>query len=68
MNEIQNKLLYFKTKTKFEEALSNPGIAETSIAFIEDTRSIYTHGTYFNTSTSDISNVVGWYLYNYYTK
>lgn len=46
MNEIKNNLIFFKTQTAFEDAL--PNIADTSVAFIKDTRKIYTHGIYFD--------------------
>lgn len=68
---ITNNFLYFKTKKSFQESLSE--IKNTSIAFIEDSSEIYTHGNFFrNTyncpgtfqttegwSTTDVESIVG---------
>ena len=68
---ITNNFLYFKTKKSFQESLSE--IKNTSIAFIEDSSEIYTHGNFFsntyqcpgalqvltNWSTTDVESIVG---------
>lgn len=60
---IDNKLIYFKTNSAFQKAKTNPGIANTSIAFIEDTKTIYTHGVEYNTNnTSYIDAVLAQYV------
>lgn len=68
---ITNNFLYFKTKKSFQESLSE--IKNTSIAFIEDSSEIYTHGNFFSNtyqcpgafqttegwSTTDVESIVG---------
>lgn len=47
---ISNRFAYFKTLVAFQAALTDPGIPNTTIVFIEDTKQIYTHGIYFDCS------------------
>lgn len=42
---IDKKLIHFKTKDKFNEQKDAGNIKETSIVFIKDSNSIYTHNT-----------------------
>lgn len=49
---IENTLLYFKTKTAFNTQLEADNIKNDSITFIQDTRQICTHGTYFDCDNS----------------
>lgn len=49
---ISNRFAYFKTLAAFQAALTDPGIPNTTIVFIEDTKQIYTHGIYFDCSQS----------------
>lgn len=43
---IENNLVYFKTRQAFENAL--PNIADSCVVFVEEGRTIYTHGVEFN--------------------
>ena len=64
---IQNKLLHFETRAAFEAAKRYPGIADTSIAFVKEGRTIYTHGVEYNASASvDIDSTIQQYLENLY--
>lgn len=49
-NIINNNFLFFKTQEAFERERKN--ISPTSIVFIKDSQTIYTHNTYFGLSTS----------------
>lgn len=49
---IEHKLLYYPRKAQFEQEKDN--IADTSIAFIEDSGTIYTHKNYFGGSSSGV--------------
>lgn len=49
---ISNRFAYFKTLVAFQAALTEPGIPNTTIVFIADTKQIYTHGIYFDCSQS----------------
>lgn len=49
--------IYAKEKSLFEEALSNGEVLDEAIVFIEDTKEIWNHGTYFDGSTFDSSNI-----------
>lgn len=40
--------IYAKEKSLFEEALNNGEVLDEAIAFIEDTKEIWTHGSYFS--------------------
>lgn len=42
-----NKLLHFKTKNRFEQAIQNDEIPEGSIAFIQEGTDVYTHSTLY---------------------
>ena len=55
--------IYAKEKSLFEKALSNGEVLDEAIVFIEDTKEIWNHGTYFDGSTFDPSN-----LENYVTE
>lgn len=52
--------IYAKRKSLFEEKLNNGEVLDESIAFIEDTKEIWNHGTYFATrlSIDEIENIV----------
>ena len=54
---INKKLIHFKTKQKFNEELAKGNILNTSIIFIQDTKEIYTHGTYYDGSKLDIDDL-----------
>lgn len=43
---INNKLVFFRTRQAFEDA--KPNIADTSVVFVEEGKTIYTHGVEFN--------------------
>lgn len=47
---ITNRFAYFKTLVAFQAALTDPGIPDTTIVFIADTKQIYTHKVYFDCS------------------
>lgn len=49
---ISNRFAYFKTLVAFQAALTDPGIPDTTIVFIADTKQIYTHKIYFDCSQS----------------
>lgn len=49
---IENTLLHFKTKTAFNTQLEADNIKNDSITFIQDTKQIWTHGTYFDCDNS----------------
>lgn len=51
------KFIYAKEKSLFETALSNGEVLDEAIVFIEDTKEIWNHGTYFDGSTFDSSNI-----------
>jgi hypothetical protein len=50
MNEeaIKYRFLYYKTQAAFDSDLENEKITDDSIVFIEDSKKIWTHGTYFS--------------------
>lgn len=52
--------IYAKQKSLFEEALNNGEVLNEAIVFIEDTKEIWNHGTYFATQLSidEIENIV----------
>ena len=52
--------IYAKQKSLFEEKLNNGEVLDEAIVFIEDTREIWNHGTYFATgkSAEEIENIV----------
>ncbi len=45
--------IYSKKKSSFESALNNEEVLDGAIAFIEDTKQIWTRGTYFDCSAID---------------
>lgn len=45
-----NNFIYSETKDLFEEKLNAGEILDEAIVFIEDTKEIWNHGTYFNSS------------------
>lgn len=45
-----NNFIYAKQKSLFEEKLANQEVPTRAIVFIEDTKEIWNHGTYFNCS------------------
>ena len=49
--------IYAKQKSLFEEALNNGEVLNEAIVFIEDTKEIWNHGTYFDCSSVDLSNI-----------
>lgn len=49
--------IYAKEKSLFEEKLNNGEVLDEAIVFIEDTKEIWNHGTYFDGSTFDSSNI-----------
>lgn len=49
--------IYAKQKSLFEKALNNGEVLDEAIVFIEDTKEIWNHGTYFDGSTFDPSNI-----------
>jgi hypothetical protein len=51
------KFIYAKEKSLFETALNNGEVLNEAIVFIEDTKEIWNHGTYFDGSTFDPSNI-----------
>ena len=51
------KFIYAKEKSLFEEALNNGEVLDEAIVFIEDTKEIWNHGTYFDGSKVDLSNI-----------
>lgn len=52
-----NNFIYAKEKSLFEEALSNGEVLDEAIVFIEDTKEIWNHGTYFDGNAVDLSDV-----------
>jgi hypothetical protein len=42
-----NNFIYAKKKVAFERALDKGEVLDESIVFIEDTKEIWNHGTYF---------------------
>lgn len=49
--------IYSKTRALFEAQLNAGNVLDEAIVFIEDTKEIWNHGTYFDCSTVDISNL-----------
>ena len=49
--------IYAKQKSLFEEKLNNGEVLDEAIVFIEDTREIWNHGTYFDGNAVDLSDV-----------
>lgn len=66
-----NNFIYAKQKSLFEKALNNGEVLDEAIVFIEDTKEIWNHGTYFDGSKVDLSNIeasIQSILANYATK
>lgn len=51
--------IYSKQKSLFEEALNNGEVLDEAIVFIEDTKEIWNHGTYFDGSTINLKTING---------
>lgn len=49
--------IYSKTRALFEAQLTAGNVLDEAIVFIEDTKEIWNHGTYFDCSTMDISHL-----------
>lgn len=66
MNELNNRFLFFQTRSAYNDAIENPGISESSIVFVEDDKSIHTHGVEFNCGLqlSNVQSVVEQYISN----
>lgn len=47
---INKNLIHFKTKSVFDQKLTNSEILDTSIVFIQDTKEIWTHGQFYDCS------------------
>jgi hypothetical protein len=48
-----NNFIYAKKKSFFTKELEAGNVLDEAIVFIEDTKEIWTHGTYFDCSTTD---------------
>lgn len=57
---MKNKFIYAKKRSLFEQSLNNGVVSDEAIGFIEDTKEIWNHGTYFKCGAVDLSP--------YYTK
>lgn len=55
-----NNFIYAKLKSLFEEKLAANEVSQEAIVFIEDTKEIWNHGTYFPSGKSieEIENIV----------
>ena len=54
---INKKLIHFTKQEFFERELANGNILDHSICFIQDTNQIWTHGTYYDCSTYNPSEI-----------
>lgn len=52
-----NNFIYAKQKSLFEEALNSDEVLDEAVVFIADTKEIWNHGTYFDCSTFDPSEI-----------
>lgn len=52
-----NNFIYAKEKSLFEEKLNNGEVLDEAIVFIEDTKEIWNHETYFDCSSVDLSGI-----------
>lgn len=59
--KINKQFLIFKNRQAFERELANETINETSIAFIEDEKLIWTHGTMFGGDQNQHSHAKGYF-------
>lgn len=50
---INKKLIHFSKKENFLTEVANGNILDYSIVFIQDSKEIYTHGTFYSTNKSD---------------
>lgn len=51
--------IYAKEKSLFEEALNNGEVLDEAIVFIEDTKEIWNHGTYFDGNAINLKTING---------
>ena len=54
---INKKLIHFKNKENFNTEVAKGNILNNSIVFIQDSKEIYTHGTIYDGSTFDPSDI-----------
>lgn len=54
---LNKKLIHFKKREFFDRELANGNVLDTSICFIQDETLIYTHGTFYDGSKVDLSNI-----------
>ena len=59
--KINKQFLIFKNRQAFERELANETINETSIAFIEEEKLIWTHGTMFGGDQNQHSHAKGYF-------
>jgi hypothetical protein len=52
-----NNFIYAKTKDLFLKELEAGNVLDEAIVFIEDTKEIWNHGTYFDGKSVDVSNI-----------
>lgn len=52
-----NNFIYAKTKDLFLKELEAGNVLDKAIVFIEDTKEIWNHGTYFDGKSVDVSNI-----------
>lgn len=57
-----NNFIYAKTKDLFVEQLEAGNVLDEAIVFIEDTKEIWNHGTYFDCSTLNIEEILENYI------
>ena len=60
---IENKLLHFSSRQAFDEAKYN--IAPSSIAFVDEGRTIYTHGVEYNALSGTGTELSQYVTYTY---
>lgn len=60
---IENKLLHFNSRSAFDAAKNN--IADSSIAFIDEGRTIYTHGVEYKALKGDDTDLSQYVTYQY---
>jgi hypothetical protein len=60
LTEDKVRLIHFETREEFEIEVANGNILDNSIVFIEDTKEIWNHGTYFPSGRSieEIENII----------
>ena len=57
-----NNFIYAKKKSLFTKELEAGNVLDEAIVFIEDTKEIWNHGTYFDCSTTDFDQVLSNYV------